>query len=251
MCVNSKCIINSGSQTFNFTGAAQTFRVPLGVTKLTVELWGAQGGGSAAGRGGYAKGVVTVIPNSIVYVYVGGQGTYKGGQPCGVNGGFNGGGPTGSQCCSNAGSGAGSGGGATDIRLGSTSLNARVLVAGGGGGSYRSTTSGGNGGGTTGSNGGNYNGVTATGGTQTAGGRVGGHFTNHSCSAGTNGSFGQGGRGDGNDGGGGGGGWYGGGGGPNNGNGAGGSSYGKPVTVTGFTTTAGQRTGNGQAKISW
>jgi hypothetical protein len=254
-CNNGICITNTGSNTFGYTGNVQNFVVPTGITKLNVELWGAQGGNDGTiigGKGGYAKGTLTVQSGSTIYVYVGGKGTDGpgSGQNCNLAGGFNGGGPTGTVCCSNAGAGAGAGGGASDLRIGGQSLSNRVIVAGGGGGAG-DNKEGGIGGGLTGGDGGTYNNVTATGGTQTAGGQPGGHYSSHTCSAGTAGSAGQGGIGDGNDGGGGGGGWYGGGGGPNNGGGGGGSSYVNHSSVSQGSTTASVQSGHGQIKISW
>ena len=38
--------------TFNYTGAAQSFTVPSGVTSITAEAHGAQGGSSTTGTGG-------------------------------------------------------------------------------------------------------------------------------------------------------------------------------------------------------
>lgn len=161
----------------------------------TLEVWGAQGGtgaggGTAGGRGGYAKGDITLSAGETMRIFVGGHPTNR-------DGGFNGGGRTYS-------SQAGAGGGATDVRIGGTAFSSRVIVAGGGGGSqYRA---GGHGGGATGGNGVNGYGSPGLGGTQTAGG--GGP---------NSGSLGQGGNsvvgGDGYGGGAGGGGYYGGGGG--------------------------------------
>lgn len=244
----------SGTMTFDFTGAEQTWTVPAGVTSIDIEAWGAQGGADGTalgGLGGYATGTLAVTPGQTLYIYVGGQGVSGpgSGQNCGFAGGYNGGGPTGDICCSNAGGGAGSGGGASDIRVGGNTYNERVIVAAGGGGAGDGST-GANGGGLVGSNGGTYNGVTATGGTQSAGGIAGGtYYPNHTCNPGTDGTFGVGGMGDGNDAGGGGGGWYGGGGGANNGAGAGGSSY--IDGVTGGSTTGGVHSGDGQIIVSW
>lgn len=244
---------STGTQTFAFTGAVQTFVVPPCADTLFLETWGAQGGNdgtTAGGLGGFASGTIIATPGETLFVYVGGKGTDGpgSGQNCNLAGGFNGGGNTGSTCCSNAGGGAGAGGGASDIRRSGQALGDRIIVAGAGGGSG-SNQSGATGGGLTGGNGGAYQGVPSTGGSQTAGGQAGGHFTSHTCSAGTNGSLGQGGIGDGNDGGGGGGGYYGGGGGSNNAGGAGGSSY--YGGVTGGSTTAGIRSGDGQVIITW
>lgn len=199
---------------FAYTGAVQNYTtVCRGTHTLTV--WGAQGG-NTGGKGGYSTGVVNLNENIKLYIYVGGQGS------TGSSGGFNGGGTTGS--------GGGRGGGASDIRIGTDSLYARVIVAGGGGGKGQDTcAAGGVGGGTTGggsSSQGNC-GTQAGGGTQTAGGAKG----NYSGTSGANtGAFGKGGNAsDGSyDGGGGGGGWYGGGAGATAGwsnGGGGGSGY--------------------------
>ena len=69
---------------------------------------------------------MTVLSSTTFAVYVGGQGKCC---PDGI-GGYNGGG-RGGGCCDWG----GGGGGATDIRIGGTGLNNRILVAGGGGGS--------------------------------------------------------------------------------------------------------------------
>ena len=76
-------------------GTTQSFTVPDGVRKLTIEAWGAQGGTASyvddvfdppvvGGLGGYAVGTVPVTPGEILQVNVGGQ-------PTGTAGGFNGG----------------------------------------------------------------------------------------------------------------------------------------------------------------
>ena len=41
--VDCTCVTH-GQQTFDFTGTEQTFVVPDGVTQVTVDAWGAQGG---------------------------------------------------------------------------------------------------------------------------------------------------------------------------------------------------------------
>lgn len=94
-------------------GSVQHFTVPAGVSSVTIEAWGAQGGGAggSGGPGGHAKGTLPVAPGTVLAVRVGGQG------------GFNGGG-----------AGTAPGGGASDVRIGSDALGGRVIVAGGGGG---------------------------------------------------------------------------------------------------------------------
>ena len=82
------------TETFNFTGAAQTWNVPPGVGEATFDLLGAQGGGSPrrpvapGGLGGRATGTIAVTPDSPIQVNVGGQG----GQGDTDTGGFTGGG---------------------------------------------------------------------------------------------------------------------------------------------------------------
>ncbi len=110
-----------------------------------LEVWGAQGGNSVRGKGGYggySKGTLNLVSTTNVFVYVGGQ-------PSKYTGGFNGGGNANgdNKDYVNA-----AGGGASDIRLGTDSLFARVIVAGGGGGAGY-YYNGGAGGGTTGENG--------------------------------------------------------------------------------------------------
>lgn len=230
-----------------YEGFSKVIKLPKGVYKL--ECWGAQGGkGSATmlnaepGNGGYSSGLLTLKKATTLYLYAGGAGlagrTNSG--DC-VLGGFNGGGNsgyTGVGFDSNNPGGGGSGGGGTDIRIGTDSLYARVIVAGGGGGSgisYETAGTGGAGGGTSGMDGhcgfredlpagSNTPGDAGGGGTQTRGG-VAGIWTSSSEHNGTAGSFGIGGFGNTvvgqtQAGAGGGGGWYGG------GAGAGGYSFG-------------------------
>lgn len=130
---------------FNYTGAAQTYIPTSSVMKL--EVWGAQGGGTTytPGMGGYSVGTLVFPEISPMYVYVGGRGvTASTSSANWAAGGFNGGGAVYSQSRA-----VGSGGGATDIRVGGSTLYHRIIVAGGGGGS--GVSSGGNyGGGTNG-----------------------------------------------------------------------------------------------------
>ena len=202
---------------FAYTGAVQNYTtVCRGTHTLTV--WGAQGG-NTGGKGGYSTGVVNLNENMNLYIYVGGQGSR------GSTGGFNGGGTTGSK--------GGTGGGASDIRIGTDSLYARVIVAGGGGGKGQDNcAAGGVGGGTTGGGSSSQGscGTQAGGGTQTAGGAKGIYSGTYGANTG---AFGKGGNASSGSsgyyiGGGGGGGWYGGGAGTTAGwsnGGGGGSGY--------------------------
>ena len=195
-----------GIKNFAYTGNAQEIGLTPGRYKL--EVWGAQGGSGdgsvGANKGGYAVGTVNLVKTENLYVYVGQQGDRSTNNS---NFTFGGGG----RCYSSSGRNMGRGGGASDIRVNSDSLYARLIVAGGGGGSdYASSYSGGAGGGTSGITG-SYGNCAGTGGTISSGGTVTGNSTSW---GGTwyRGTFGQGGYGT--SGGymnGGGGGWYGGG----------------------------------------
>ena len=202
--------------TLSYTGAPQTITLNPGIYKF--ECWGAKGGtyGRTPGLGGYVVGELQLLENTEIHAYVGGKGSVSAG---GWNGGGNGQGAAG-----------GGGGGASDIRIGGTELDNRIIVGAGGGGAGYSGE-GGNGGGLTG-----FNGTSGTGASQSAGGNIGGTFglganaTVLYC-------------------GGGGGGWYGGGTSEWSSEGAGGGSsyYGD---LTNASTTSGVRSDNGEIKIT-
>jgi hypothetical protein len=240
----------TNTQTFNYvTGMHQTWQVPSGVTEVTFDVKGAQGGStsnSLGGAGGKVQGKIAVIPGQDFYINVGGAGSlnlegYNGG---GVAQSVNAGG---SQALSS-----GFGGGASDIRIGGIDLIHRKVVAGGGGGGAGGgiNSGGGGGGGLIGVTG-LTNGVvnlnySGTGGSQTAGGQ---------CVNGNSlGLLGIGGGYYGVGGGGGGGGYYGGGGGcglnSNYGGGGGGSSYTGP-NVTNVVHTQGYQVGNGSVTLNY
>lgn len=265
--------------TASLTAAASTyFTVPAGVTQLTVDLYGAQGGGNRAGRGARVQATLAVTPGEVLQVNVGGRGrqpacngswTYVGSG----TGGFNGGGDAGGRdypwnCLIDS---AGAGGGGSDIRRSPYGLANRLVVAGGGGGqgsgnSLNGSPIGGAGGAL---------GVSAASGGQayagSAGGGAGGAFNGPGGIAGTGqysthgvvGSAGAGGRGGqlgsyeapNHSGGGGGGGWYGGGGGgfrqhSSGGAGGGGSSYVAAGNLA-IDSSAGVQAGNGRVDLSW
>jgi hypothetical protein len=241
--------------TFTYTGAAQSWTAPSGVTQAIFVVDGAQGGtGQLAGGtqgtgglGGRTRATLTVSPGQIYQLMVGGTGSV-------TAGGFNGGGAGGTSTRSFNGAG---GGGASDVRSGAcaAALNCaladRRIIAGGGGGGAAYGGDGGSGG-QLGGNGTTLgNGTAGTGGTATSGGVGGGIFGGGS----TPGAAGQ--LGLGGDGGfaycscggpgGGGGGLYGGGGGGWQGGGGGGSSFGP----AGTTFQSGVRAGNGQIAITY
>ena len=116
---------------FEYVGAEQSFKVPLGVTKIAVVARAAAGGaapGSASysGLGGRVNAMIPVHSGETLYVFVGGKTDSPAG---GYNGGGGGGyGGEGSYPLSYG------GGGASDIREEGATLHDRILVAGGGGG---------------------------------------------------------------------------------------------------------------------
>jgi len=235
-------LFSQTTQTFNYTGGAQSYTVPAGVTSIAIKAWGAQGGTllNAGGSGGYATGILGVSPNQVLYVYVGEQ-------PTTATGGFNGGGAGLNDGISRG------GGGASDVRISGYGLSERVIVAAGGGGATNQAVErGGYGGGVTGGDGVGAEGYAGDGycghgATQTAGGAG---SVNYGKS--TAGSWGQGGNAllaMNNFGGGGGGGYYGGGAG-DHGGGGGGSSYVGGLTSS-ISTTADQRSGNGLVTITY
>ncbi|MGI4875564.1 MAG: tail fiber domain-containing protein [Janthinobacterium lividum] len=244
--------------TFTYTGAYQTYTVPVGVTKLRVTASGG-GGGSFGGSNGFGSGGgggtvtadVAVTAGEVLTVYVGQHGTdanFNGG----VAGGYNGGG-------SAAGRYGAGGGGATDLRrsatVPSTNLADRLLVAGGGGGGAGNYGTGGSGGnpGTGGSGG--TSSSPSDGGINSQGGNGG-----SGVAAGQAGALGQGGDGgslgnNSNTASGGGGGYYGGGGGAvgnssgqDRGNGGGGSSY-AVGTASNVSYTTGGNAGDGSLTL--
>lgn len=116
---------------FTTTGAAQTWRVPDGVTQATFTLQGAQGGTGSAGAipalgglGSQVTATITVVPRTTYQLYVGGAGGFGAA-------GFNGGGAPGDD---DNGQKPGGGGGATDLRPIGGDASQRLLVAAGGGG---------------------------------------------------------------------------------------------------------------------
>lgn len=204
--------------TYSFTGAAETFTVPAGVSSVHVVARGAAGGTgsqnrageSLGGRGAEVSADLAVSPNQDLVLVVGGAPAAGDCYPdVRCIGGFNGGGTS---------YFGGGGGGASDVRVGGNGLAQRVLIAAGGGGGGESffcgstLVAGGNGGdaGSAGSAGQGCQGISGGAGgqpgSQAAGGAGG-------APAGGNGTLGAGGNGGGDTGGGGGGGYYGGGGG--------------------------------------
>jgi len=245
----------TNDQTYSYTGSAQSWVVPAGVTSVDIEAWGAQGGadfnGNAGGAGSRMKGTFSVTPGETLGIVTGGQGTNYGGNSSG-----------------------GGGGGGSFVWHANNFTEPMIAAAGGGGGWSSgdgsglvtpggATPSGGGAGGTNG-NGGNISGGCSgsagagwksdgassgcnsngnTGGQSKFGFAGGLGYTPY----GGNGGFGGGG---GTTYGGGGGGGYSGGGGAANGTsrGGGGGSY---NSGTAQSNSAGVRTGNGLVVITY
>lgn len=238
--------------TFNYTGDVQKWLcTESGTYKLTAI---GAGNGDTQHGGGLMIGTMYIESGTILYVYVGGSG--KNGNNGTYAGGFNGGGSGLSKSAADNVSG---GAGATDIRLGGTTLSDRVIIGGGGGGKAAFGESGSSMGGyPSGGTGRHYTGsepytsdgknhganTYAQGGTQTSGYSLG---TGQSAGDRSTGSYGA-------AWGGGGGGYYGGYATSSSGTssacaGGGGSSYYKSGTVTLVSYQNGYQSSNGMAKI--
>lgn len=119
-----------------YSGAAKSITLPKGIYKL--EVWGGQGGSYnsyTGGRGGYSYGLLSIEEDTLLYCYVGGQPATNSTNRTTTSGGFNGGGNGYNRWYSGTYTYGQGGGGATDFRIATDSLYARVIVAGGGGGS--------------------------------------------------------------------------------------------------------------------
>ena len=121
---------------YPYTGQSQTVTLDPGLYRL--RCWGAQGGSYnntyQGGAGGYSEGIIRLEEPTTLYLYAGGQPSPVTTSTDPTVGGFNGGGVGEYTTYNGTTTYAQSGGGASDIRIGSTSLYSRVIVAGGGGG---------------------------------------------------------------------------------------------------------------------
>lgn len=225
------------SQMFSVSEELQTYVVPEGVNKLNV-VCTASRGGNVGGAGGSVKCDLSVTPGDTLYIMVGAipSSTYTAS--------YN----------------------ASDIRIGGTEYENRIIVAGGGGSKSSRGAAGGAGGGLIGADGtGHSNAYKGYGGTQTAGGAGGSYAAigeGHSHAGGT-GTFGLGGSGAScsycGQNGAGGAGWYGGGAGAAQWNkngafaagGGGGSSYTDDTLCENVVHLQGVNGGDGYVKISY
>lgn len=256
----SKSQASPMSQTFTLSFSSESFTVPAGVTRLSIDIVAGSDDWNSA-LGGRVIADISVTPGEILQILVGGAGnatTGRGGFPDGGDGG-------GQVSISNA----SGGGGSTSIR--DNSANSNVIAIAGGGGGGTNFTQGGAGGFPWGGDGHfgyvNRDDMNGKGATQSAGG-IGGCEFDTTCPSVANGALGQGGTGS--IGGGGGGGLYGGGaggGGIDNtdvysASGGGGSSWVDPTRLFPSTSVTYQpgyfpnsvnewRDGNGWATLTW
>ncbi|MEI6576037.1 MAG: Ig-like domain-containing protein [Bacteroidota bacterium] len=114
---NPKSFVTASSNTFSYTGSITNYIVPAGVTTITVDAYGAQGGHdycstgyNYGGLGARMKGTFTVTPGNTIQLLVGGTGGNS------------------ALTCSRGGGG---GGGTFVYNLSTTTL---LIAAGGGGG---------------------------------------------------------------------------------------------------------------------
>lgn len=137
MVVNAADPLNPTIYRFTCTESLQTFDIPADGW-YTIDVYGASGGTSVGmgngthlgGKGGHVGAKYYFTQGERLYITVGnsGNGATVSDSYLPIRGGYNGGGSAVSV-------GFGSGGGASDVRIGGTSLSDRILVAGGGGGS--------------------------------------------------------------------------------------------------------------------
>ena len=229
--------LNAAPVTFSAKNALQSYVVPKGCHKLSVDCVAAKGlsNGAAGGKGGRVQCTLSVTEGQTLYIVAGTV-------PTAVHQGIY-----------NASDIRTNGAGITDT----ASLQSRLVVAGGGGGtnSANSTGAGGNGGGTTAASGADSSyGRGGGGGTPNNGGAAGAGYGYYGAADGQAGAFGLGGQTVGGDGGAG---WYGGGSGGTgsygtngNGGGGGGSSYTSPTLCNGVIHTPGYRDGAGYVTIT-
>ena len=103
---------------FVYTGAPQTYTVPVGISTILVEAYGGSGstGQTSGGKGGFLNTTLSVLPGQVLQVTIGGSGD--------SGNGYNGGGQGTANPYYNS-----LGGGATDIRVSPYTVNSRVTVS--------------------------------------------------------------------------------------------------------------------------
>lgn len=174
--VDNYCPYEIG-QVFNyeFTNDFQTFISGCNGT-YKIELWGAQGGGDAGGKGAYTSGNIKLLKDDTLYIYVGESPSLKSTNCSSENTNVSFNGTIAGGCIG--------GGGATDVRLVNgtwnnlSGLRSRIMVAAGGGGAYYDSDNS-----FTGGAGGGLVGYTAIGGSNAG---IGGKQISNSYGVGTN-----------------------------------------------------------------
>ena len=123
---------------YQYTGETQEITLNRGI--YLFECWGANDGSNTV-KGGYSAGICLLETETDIFINVGGHGEHTDDEtiafPHIAQGGFNGGGNaymyhssgSNSRKCY-------AGGGASDVRIGSNDIDARIIVAGGAGGVY-------------------------------------------------------------------------------------------------------------------
>lgn len=133
--------------TFEATGQDQQYVVPLGVTSIRADVWGAGGGGHGGG-GGYTTGTINVTPGETLGIGVGEKGVRGPSSTIGYS--------PGGRAGRSPHTRAYHGGGLSGIFRGTISRSNSILIAGGGGGAsgnVRMQDGGGGGGGVRGGSG--------------------------------------------------------------------------------------------------
>ena len=137
---------------FSYSGDYATWRVPPGVTAVTLHAWGAGGGGgfpgygpstdSFGGAGAYANGSLAVVPGETLRIIVGKRGEYNGaaGRASQGNGG------SGAPRVALTSQAGGSGGGRTAVQRVVDGRWVDIVTVGGGGGGGGASSHGGPGG---------------------------------------------------------------------------------------------------------
>jgi hypothetical protein len=132
----ASCTVTPCRVDFANTGDVRTWRVPSGITAVTITAAGGSGGGTRGGAGGRVTAVIPVHGGTSLSILAGAAGAA--GQPstrtrAAAAGGFGGGGPAGSATGPVAHPGSGGGGGSFVYRT-SSGASEPLVIAGGGGG---------------------------------------------------------------------------------------------------------------------
>jgi hypothetical protein len=251
----TQCNNTYGAGVVTVTSGIQYWTVPAGVCTVTVDVYGAQGGGTGGGLGARMRGDFAVTPGNTIGILVGQQGAPLGTSECGGGGGgsfvFAGTSPNSNNLWVAAAGGGGfgtNGGHSMAGQTASSGISSCNAAGGtnGNGGASMSPSNGGSGAGWLGSGG---NGTYGLGGQAIVNGGLGGDIGG--TSGNVTGGFGGGGAGHTNCEGGGGGGYSGGASGGYSGSCRRGGGGGSLNTGQNQLNQVGVRSGNGQVVITW